>query len=226
MFNVSESIRLARKERKKERMYKVNEIFYSVQGEGCRAGTANVFVRFSGCNLRCNEAEHGFDCDTEFVSGRQLSLRELVVEIAQAVYPPGEPVVPRDPVPAIIFTGGEPALQLDDILVETLKDLGHYLAVESNGTKQLPAGIDWICLSPKTAEHTIHHSYVNELRYVRRKGMGIPKPKCVAANYTISPAFQSDGTVKKEDLEWCIDLVKNNPKWRLSVQLHKLWSVR
>ena len=199
-------------------MYQVNEIFYSLQGEGIRAGTANVFVRFSGCNLRCNEREHGFDCDTEFTSGRGLMLDELVSDINSAAYPCGQP--------SIIFTGGEPTLQLDAVLLRTLQKSDYYLAIETNGTRQVLPYFDWVCCSPKTAEHTIKLAHVNELKYVRRKGMGLPRPKCEADNYLLSPAFQPDGSVKKEDLEWCIDLVKRNPRWRLSVQLHKLWNVR
>lgn len=199
--------------------YRVNEIFYSVQGEGVRAGTANVFVRFSGCNLTCNRAEHGFDCDTEFVSGRKYT---DVTDLMEAIRDlPG-----RASCEWIIWTGGEPALQLDAELVKAARELGYQQAIESNGTQILPSGLDWVCVSPKTAEHTLQSQVIDELKYVRRAGMGIPKPVLQAKHYLVSPAFQPDGTCLKEDLEWCIKLVKENPRWRLSLQQHKAWKVR
>lgn len=122
---------------------------------------------------------------------------------------------------AIIFTGGEPALQLDSELISALKDRDYYLAIETNGTKELPLGLDWITVSPKTAEHTLRQRIANEVKYVRHKGMGIPKPTIKADHLLISPAFQPDGTVTSQDLKWAIDLVRTNPPWRLSLQLHK-----
>lgn len=194
--------------------YRVNEFFCSLQGEGVRAGTMNVFVRFSGCNLACNLHDHGFDCDTEFTSGISYSAEQVAMHVRSYNSQ------------SVIFTGGEPALQLDDELVAELGK-SHYLAVETNGTKELPDGLDWICVSPKTAEHTLRVGQkVNELKYVRRAGQAIPKPTLKADHYLISPAFQPDGTLRQEDLRWCIQLVRENPTWRLSMQQHKLWSVR
>ncbi len=200
--------------------YRVNEIFYSLQGEGVRAGTANVFVRFSGCNLQCNVKEQGFDCDTEFVSGRDFTADELVKALRMFKEDWGAEWV--------IWTGGEPGLQLDQALVDAVRKAGWMQAVETNGTKPLPEeDLDWICVSPKTAEHTLCRDLqVDELKYVRRAGQGIPKPVLKATHHLISPAFQPDSTVLKEDLDWCIQLCKENPKWRLSVQQHKLWKVR
>lgn len=196
--------------------YKINEIFFSIQGEGLRAGTANIFVRFSNCNLRCDVTnEAGFSCDTEFLSGRDFSLGELVSEIERV----GRTC--RN----IIFTGGEPGLQLDNNLIEMLKGRGYYLCVETNGTVELPVLLDWITVSPKTAEHTLRVKKAHELKYVRHAGQGIPKPALEADAYLISPAFGSDG-LDVENLKWCINLVKENPTWRLSVQQHKIWRVR
>lgn len=197
------------------KQYKVNEIFYSLQGEGARAGTANVFVRFSNCNLRCTREREGFDCDTEFVSGKMLSLLELVKEIKQA----------SKNCRSVIFTGGEPALQIDDQLVTALKNENYYLAIETNGTKELPEGIDWICVSPKTAEHTLRVKSANELKYVRRYGMALPEPSIEAEHYFVSPSFDADA-IDSRDLEYCIELCQQNPKWRLSVQQHKIWKIR
>lgn len=198
------------------KQYQVNEIFYSVQGEGVRSGTANVFIRFSGCNLTCNEREMGFDCDTEFVSGRKMTAKQIIDE-SSAIAPECR---------WVIFTGGEPALQLDDELIQTFKESGYQLAIETNGTKELPQGLDWITVSPKTAEHTLRQPTANEVKYVRQKGQGIPRPTIKADHYIVSPAHNASNSFAKETMQWCVDLVKDNPEWRLSLQLHKILSVR
>ncbi len=114
--------------------YAVNEIFYSIQGEGVRAGTPNVFVRFQGCNLKCiADGEAGFDCDTEFDSGRKLERQELLQEMAA--------LVPRGQTWACILTGGEPMLQVDNALVQALNAEGWYIAIETNGTKTVPTSL-------------------------------------------------------------------------------------
>lgn len=197
--------------------YRVNEIFYSLQGEGVRAGTPNVFVRFAACNLKCNREEHGFDCDTEFVSGVSMRAEDILDTAYQKA---------GGQVCSIIWTGGEPSLQLDVELVNMARARGWYQCIETNGTNELPDGLDWISCSPKTAEHTLRIRGANEVRYVRHHGMGLPKPSIESLNYCISPAFQPDGKMKQEDLEWCVGLVKDEPTWRLSVQQHKQWGMR
>lgn len=198
--------------------YMINEIFYSLQGEGGRAGEASVFIRFSGCNLTCTRDSDvgGFDCDTEFTSGRRMSAAHIEDE-CRRLAPEGEWVV---------YTGGEPSLQLDEGLIEHMRTRGWKQAIETNGTKPLPAGLDWITVSPKTAEHTLQQLIATEVKYVRHYGQGIPKSRCAAIAYYISPAFESDRALTVQNIKWCIDLVKENPKWRLSVQQHKLWGVR
>lgn len=213
--------------------YKINEIFTSLQGEGARAGIAHLFVRFSGCNLRCRSGNGaGFDCDTEFESYTEMTRDELLDAIE---------AVPDLP---IIFTGGEPLLQLDDYLLDEFRQrqakLGNQcqfrrlLCVETNGTREPPVQIDYIACSPKTAEHTLRirspHSGrrydVDEIRYVRNVSQGIPRPSLRAEHYFISPAFEPDGTCKQETIDHCISLVTENPEWRLSLQQHKVWGVR
>lgn len=196
--------------------YTVNEMFYSLQGEGLRAGTANLFLRFSGCNLTCRKESEGFDCDTEFTSGRKLTSEQIIRELKETA--------PN--AMAIILTGGEPSLQVDAGLIQLLKAEGYYLAVETNGTQALPDGIDWITVSPKTAEHTLRQLKASEVKYVRAKGQAIPRPQVEAEHYLISPACQSDGTYLQDDMAWCVALVKENPKWKLSLQTHKLLKVR
>jgi 7-carboxy-7-deazaguanine synthase len=203
--------------------YRVNEIFFSLQGEGMRAGTPNVFIRLSGCNLTCNKAEDGFDCDTEFVSGRAMSVEEVVEEARRVTRRAGNTADI-----GVILTGGEPALQLapqGDPLIAALRDCFRPVAIETNGSYPIPEGITWSTCSPKVAEHAVKVERCDELKYVRGYGQGIPKPKAKANHYLISPAFDG-GLLDPRALEWCIELVKENPEWRLSVQQHKLWRVR
>lgn len=212
------------------RKYRVNEIFHSLQGEGVRAGTANVFVRFSGCNLRCKVEEGpkspgGFDCDTEFESGRSLSLLEIRDWVEKAIEQTGG-ILPE----WLILTGGEPGLQVDRQFCDYFHENGFKLAIETNGSVELPKEgdswlLDWITVSPKVAEHCIRQLYANEVKYVRGFGQGIPKPACQALHYLISPAFDG-GEVSKRTMDHCIKLCLENPQWRLSVQQHKTWMVR
>jgi organic radical activating enzyme len=203
---------------------RINEVFYSLQGEGARAGTVNVFVRFSGCNLTCSVDTVGFDCDTEFTSGFDCDLDRLDWRVKD-VMPPG---VKRKDV-GIIFTGGEPLLQLGLDTLHWFQDFGT-IAIETNGTQPCPPWSSpnlWISCSPKTAEHTLRvGERVNELRYVRRPGLSLPRPRLKADHYFISPAVEPDGQIQKKTLDYCVDMVRKNPPWRLSVQQHKTWGVR
>lgn len=204
-------------ESRRSGFYFVNETFFSLQGEGRLAGTPMVFIRFSQCNLRCTTSNAGFDCDTEFASFREISLDELLTEVSRLNQKKGW----------ILLTGGEPALQVDKALVDRLHSEGWKIAIETNGTIPLPEGIDWICVSPKSAEHTLRQRRADEVKYVRRVGMAIPQTSIQAQHYLISPAFQPDGSVRPEDLAWCIELVKNNPaQWNLTFQSHKLVGLR
>jgi len=197
--------------------YVVNEIFYSLQGEGRKAGTPMVFVRFADCNLRCSLTNAGFNCDTEFMSGRELGVEQILRECEQLNPKKGW----------MLLTGGEPGLQLDEGFITEVHRAGWKLAIETNGTVELPAGIDWVCVSPKSAEHTIKQRTANEVKYVRRHGMALPETSIAADHYLISPAFQADGTVDRHDLEWCMKLLKENPgTWSLAVQYHKLLHIR
>lgn len=195
--------------------YRINEIFYSVQGEGVRAGCPSLFVRFSKCNLLCTVESHGFDCDTEFESGRDMSVEEIVVQLEHL----------SSNCEWIVLTGGEPALQVDETLVEALHSAGYKLAIETNGSRELPEGIDWITVSPKVREEEIRQRTANEVKYVRAKGQGIPETVVEAQHRLISPAFSGD-SLDPETLAWCLRLVQDHPEWRISVQQHKGWGVR
>lgn len=196
---------------------KVSEIFYSLQGEGARIGTPTVFIRLTGCKAKFACASMGIKCDTEFESGREFSLAEIDVWIVNNAKQCKE----------ITWTGGEPTDQLTDEIVSYFKKLGYYQAIETSGLNSVPTGIDFICVSPKVAEHIIAKNFPNgvtELRYVRHKGQDIPKPSIKAKHYWISP--HSDGfTINSENLKHCIDLCIKNGQWKLSLQNHKIWNI-
>jgi len=186
-----------------------------LQGEGVRAGTANHFVRFSKCNQKCTVSTHGFDCDTEYESGVLLTLDAIQAHLNENSMH----------CQWIILTGGEPGLQVDDEFIDYFHTRNFKLAIETNGSIALPSGLDWICVSPKFAEHTLKQLTANEVKYVRNSGQGIPETVVTADYYLLSPAFTLQG-IDQAALLHCIQLVNENPKWRLSVQQHKQWQVR
>lgn len=192
----------------------ISEIFYSIQGEGARVGTANIFIRTQGCKAKNACYAMGIKCDTEFESGKEYSIDSLYNEIKNI------------DCKNIIWTGGEPAQQLTDDIVKYFKDKGYYQTIETSGLFPVSELLDYIVVSPKVAEHVIKKNFnrVNELRYVRHKGQEIPSPSIEADNYFISP--HSDGfTLNFENMKHCLNLVKTNPKWRISIQMHKIYSV-
>ncbi len=209
--------------------YTVTELFYAPQGEGVRAGSMNVFVRFAGCNLTCQRDSHGFDCDTEFSSGRKMTA-EQIVAAALAV---------GRGCRWMILTGGEPALQADLALIKAVKDAGYQVAIETNGSVELYNSFpereapsrgdyllwDWITVSPKVAEHAIRQRVADEVKYVRYAGQAIPKTVVQAEHYLLSPAWETDG-LSQENLRWVMELCRDHPTWRISIQLHKLWRSR
>jgi len=189
---------------------KVNEIFYSIQGEGARAGEPSIFVRLSGCDLAC-----GF-CDTEFASGKEMTapmIRDFIL---------------KWPCKWIVWTGGEPMLQLTEDVIAFFHANGFSQAIESNGNHKIPRSLDWIVVSPKVAEHVLKRHFpegVDELRYVRHNGhTSVPEPAITAQRYYLSPMFDGN-TPNLDNVRHCLQLCLNNPKWRLSLQLHKLLRV-
>ena len=185
----------------------VNEIFYSLQGEGARAGRPSIFIRLSKCNLRCSF------CDTEFDSGEEMTLEEILK------------VIKEFGCKWIVWTGGEPTLQLTDEMVVFFKNNGYMQAIETNGTLKVPQGIDYITCSPKQHFERIKTliPHAHELRFPIEKGDPLPDISIlpVADNYLLSPIFDAD-KLNKGNLDYCVQLVKENPQWSLSVQLHKL----
>jgi len=197
----------------------VSEIFYSLQGEGERAGEASLFVRLKGCNAKHACYESGVICDTEFESGEGWDLSD----IAKFASSQGARW--------ITWTGGEPTDQLTEEVVEYFKRLAYKQSIECSGIKQPPEGLDWVVLSPKIAEHAILKKWkerdgfhCDELRWVRHKGQEIPNTKIKAKTYFISPHY--DGLKpNKDNYSHCIGLCLDNPQWKLSTQQHKIWQV-
>jgi 7-carboxy-7-deazaguanine synthase len=196
---------------------RISEIFYSLQGEGARIGTPTVFIRTSGCKAKNACYALGIKCDTEFESGKENTIEEILSWLQLNAPQCKE----------ITWTGGEPTDQLTDEIVQFFKEKGYYQAIETSGLNKVPAGIDFICVSPKVAEHVIKKNFpegVDELRYVRHKGQTIPEPSIKAKHYWISP--HSDGfTINSDNLQHCIDLCIENGQWKLSLQNHKIWNV-
>lgn len=195
----------------------ISEIFYSLQGEGARKGTPTIFIRLSGCKAKNACFAAGIKCDTEFNSGREYSPAELLIWIEKNAKGCEE----------ITWTGGEPLDQLTQEHVDYFKNLGFFQAIETSGLHPCPEGIDFICVSPKVADHVVKKNFPNgvtELRYVRHKGQSIPNPEIKAEHYFLSP--HSDGwEINTENLKHCIELCLNHPKWRMSLQSHKIWGV-
>lgn len=178
---------------------RVNEIFYSIQGEGVFTGTPSVFVRLSGCNLKCDF------CDTSHESYTDMTEDEIADEVN------------RYPARHVIITGGEPSLQLTASLINLLHDTGHVVHVETNGTHSLPENVDWITCSPKTANCVLTH--VNELKVVYQ-GQDVESiaSRFVTEHLCLQPC-------SGQNIEETVEYIKRHPQWRLSLQTHKLINV-
>ena len=187
---------------------KVNELFYSLQGEGGRTGEASIFIRLSDCNLRCDF------CDTSFDSGEELSLDEILSRIQGF------------PCKWIIWTGGEPTLQLTDEVLLFFKRNGYKQAIESNGCFHLSELLDYTVCSPKgDVEYARNENRkVNEVRLPAREGDKIPSIDILpeADIYCLSPIFCPDMESTKRNITFCVEYIKRNPVWKLSLQTHKL----
>ncbi|TDX30956.1 7-carboxy-7-deazaguanine synthase (Cx14CxxC type) [Modicisalibacter xianhensis] len=211
-------------------MYSVKEAFYSLQGEGARAGRAGVFCRFSGCNLwsgreRDRAASLCRFCDTDFVgtdgqNGGRFATADALAEHLASLWPSS---LEKAATPYVIFTGGEPLLQLDNALIDAMHDHGFEVAVETNGTLPPPAGIDWLCVSPKgQAPLALHQG--NELKLVYPQPDAMPQRFSALdfEHFFLQPMDRHpqgvEGTTLAETVDYCL----THPQWRLSMQLHKL----
>lgn len=207
--------------------YAVKEMFYTLQGEGARAGRPAVFVRFAGCNLWSGREQDRAQaicqfCDTDFVGtdgegGGKFEDANALAAAAFAVWPGGG-------APYVVCTGGEPLLQLDAPLIAALHEVGFEIAVETNGTLAAPVGIDWICVSPK-ANTDLVQRVGHELKLV------FPQAGAEPARYE-SLAFTHfflqpmDSPARDANTSAAIDFCLAHPCWRLSLQTHKLLGLR
>lgn len=208
--------------------YAVKEMFLTLQGEGVQAGRRAVFVRFAGCNLWSGREQDRASaicrfCDTDFVGvdglggGRFADAASLVAAV-EGFW--GESRDER----FVVLTGGEPMLQVDDALVDALHATGFFIAIESNGTIAAHPGIDWVCISPKAGSEVVQRSG-QELKLVWPQA-GID-PVAVEgwdfANHLLQPL---DDPRADENREACIAMVMDRPRWRLTLQTHKMLGLR
>ena len=203
-------------------MKRINNIFYSLQGEGRNTGRAAVFIRFAGCNLRCSF------CDTEFNAYREMSDEEIVDAI-KAILP--SPIT-LHPSPLIVLTGGEPTLQVDEAFVDLLHQHGYEVAMESNGTRPAPANLDWLTVSPKIFSEgclvTGDGRIPDEIKVVfdedtpsKLSSLHLSPVTCHQFLY-LQPCDTGDPVRNKAIIQACVEYIKAHPQWRLSLQTHKL----
>ena len=186
---------------------KVKEIFYSLQGEGGRQGEASIFIRLSGCNLKCDF------CDTNFSGGRDMNAEQILR------------IIRKFPCHWIVWTGGEPTLQLTDEWLLMFKQTGFQQAIESNGFNQLSSLLDYTTISPKGNPDYARkiNPQVNEVRLPVQNNDPVPAIDLLpqAAYYFLSPVFTNNEILTKANIDYCVEQVKQHPEWRLSLQVHK-----
>ena len=211
--------------------YSVKEIFYTLQGEGAQVGRPAVFCRFAGCNLWSgreadrNKAICKF-CDTDFVgtdgvNGGKFSDATSLANAVNAQWPENGK---GKSIPYVVCTGGEPALQLDDELVEAFHAVGFEVAIETNGTLELPKGIDWVCVSPKAGSEILVKTG-NELKLVYPQAENQPSDfnELEFEYYYLQPMDNED---REENTQIVIKYCLTDPQWRLSLQTHKMLGIQ
>lgn len=193
-------------------MKKINEIFYSLQGEGYNVGKAAVFVRFSGCNIKCPF------CDTKHQDGKTMNDDEIITEISkyQSKF--------------VILTGGEPTLFVDTDFVDKLHKKGFKVTIETNGTNEVPANVDFITLSPKfefVKNSDLKQFVCDELKVIFNSVNKMDAYNAIKAKYKyIQPCDTEDDELNQMHIINAIRFVKEHPEWRLSLQLQKILSIR
>lgn len=205
--------------------YSVKEIYYTLQGEGGQTGRAAVFCRFAGCNLWTGREEDRGKavcqfCDTDFVGtdgpgGGRFDTPEALARAVASRWPNGQRGKPL-----VVCTGGEPLLQLDEQLVGALHALGFEVAVETNGTRPAPKGLDWICVSPKAGAEIVL-TRGSELKLVFPQPGELPE-RFVDLDFQHFFLQPMDGLERKRNTKLAVDYCLAHPQWRLSVQTHKV----
>lgn len=208
------------------RMYAVKEIFYTLQGEGAKAGTPAVFCRFAGCNLWSGREEDRATaqcrfCDTDFVGtdgfggGKFATAGALAAKCREAAGESGAALV--------VLTGGEPMLQVDAALIDALHGTSFEIAIETNGTLPVPDAIDWICVSPK-AGTTLAQRTGDELKLVFPQD-GLDPETLRGLAFTHLFLQPMDGPTQRDNTAAAVAFCKSHPEWRLSLQAHKLLGI-
>ncbi len=211
--------------------YTVKEIFYTLQGEGANAGRAAVFCRFSGCNLWTGRESDRADavctfCDTDFVGvgpdGGKFADAEALAIAVEAAWRPA--VDDGTAERLVVCTGGEPLLQLDEAAIAALHRRGFRVAIETNGTQPAVPGIDWICVSPK-ASTSLAITHGDELKLVYPQVDAMPERFAGLdfAHFFLQPM---DGPALAETTRAAIEYCLGHPRWRLSIQTHKIAGIR
>ncbi len=177
-------------------MKRINEIFMSLQGEGYHTGISSVFVRFSGCNLKCPF------CDTKHEEYNEMTDDEIINAIKQYSSP------------WVILTGGEPSLQVTESLVDKIHKIGKKVAIETNGTNVLPSNIDWVTLSPKTNALALDQANEVKVVFQENKDMEHWHKTIKADHYFLQPC-------SCQNTQQTIQYILEHPHWRLSLQTHK-----
>jgi 7-carboxy-7-deazaguanine synthase (Cx14CxxC type) len=202
--------------------YKVKEIFMTLQGEGVNVGRPAVFCRFSGCNLWSGHEVHRASaicrfCDTDFLGGETFPDAARLALAISSRWPGG-------PGRFVVLTGGEPALQVDAALISELHAMKFQVAIETNGTKALPEGIDWTTMSPKAGTDIVV-TRGNELKLVYPQEGITPKmlEHLHFDHFVLSPM---DGPSLKSNTAQALEYCMKNPPWRLSLQVHKIIGIR
>ena len=207
--------------------YSIKEIFYTLQGEGAQSGRPAVFCRFAGCNLWSGRESDRASavcrfCDTDFVGtdgllGGKYADGMALADIINAQWPAGQHHK------YVVFTGGEPLLQLDDALIKAMHAHGFEIAIETNGTLPVPDGVDWVCVSPKMGAKLVVTSG-HELKVVLpQDAQNLSDYAALAfTHFFLQPM---DGPLLDHNTRLAIDTCKKNPQWRLSLQTHKLLQI-
>jgi len=210
-------------------MYTVKEIFYTLQGEGANTGRAAVFCRFAGCNLWTGREADREDaicsfCDTDFVGvgpdGGKFATADALADAVASRWP-------RDGAggaPFVVCTGGEPLLQLDEEAVAALHRRGFQVAVETNGTRFPPDGLDWICVSPKASAPLVL-TRGHELKLVFPQAGGEPE-RYAHLDFDHFFLQPMDGPNVEANTRLALDYCLSHPRWRLSLQTHKILGIR
>ena len=199
--------------------YTVKELFYTLQGEGANTGTPAVFLRFAGCNLWSGREEDRASalcrfCDTDFVGGEKYSEAAALADAVLATWAGGN--AHR----FVVCTGGEPLLQLDEPLIAALHQRGFRIAIETNGTQPAPSGIDWVCVSPK-AQAPLVLRKGDELKLVFPQAGAEPE-RYESLDFSHFYLQPMDGPERLRNTELAVAYCRSHPRWRLSLQTHKL----